>query len=176
MLQYAEKLTLCSLKFAKLPETAVDVLSATKPLSNSVKCIYDESYLVCIGDWIYIADRRLAMLKPVNDWHTLFFILRSYTNFIVSNVNPRARGVIDSLLKGGYMKMGVYYKEVRDKYRGIEFTHIVIFSDAPCLVYLFNGSKLVGSVDVYKCRLDDEECMSLLRFVEEAVAKFKVEI
>lgn len=176
MSQYVEKLTSCALRFAKIPETAVDVLSTAKPLSGSVRCIYDESYLVCVGDWIYIADRRSARLEPVRDWHTLFFILRSYTNFIVSNVNAKARGIIDSLLRGNYMQMSVYFKNTVGRYRGIDYTHVVIFSDAPCVVYLFRGSELVGIVDVYKCRVDDAECMRFTELIDEAVAKFREEL
>ena len=173
MSQFAELLTECPVVYVKPPRNAVDILRTAVPLSNKINCIYDEAYAVCIADWIYVMDRRAGVLRPVEDWHTLYTVLRGYTNFVVSNVNPRAREVVKHLLETSKMDMSVYYKRTSIEFRGARYDGVLILSDAPCIVYLLSGPSISTHVNIYECRVDDFECHKLAEYVEEALKQFK---
>lgn len=169
---YVSAISACSERFVQPPRHVVDVLYSMRPLSNKLACMYDESYVVCISDWIYIYDRKSPVLKPVDSWHELFFVLRNYTNFVITNINDRARLFVKDILSREHMPFSVYYRRSTIVYNNSKYDAVLITSDNPCLVYLIRDGSIVTSVDVHLC----QNCHDLHALVIEAVNKFKKEL
>lgn len=166
---YVSAISACSERLVQPPRHAVDILYSARPLSNKLVCMYDEAYVVCIFDWVYLYDRRNPVFKPVDSWHELFFVLRNYTNFVLTNVNDRAREVVKELLNKEHIPLNVYYKRDVIVYNNAQYDGVVITSDNPCLVYLTKNGSIAASVDIHLC----QHCDKLHKHVIEAVNKFK---
>jgi len=169
---------LCARNYRRLISWVLDAIK--RPISTEFRCFGDEVYLVCVGDWIYVMDRREGTLKAANDAFTLLMALRNYAPDIIKVATPEAKQSISQALSKNNNPLMVYYARAPGSlYIGgtiVEFDSVLILSDTPCTVYLIKNNSLVGRVDFSTCSDFDKSCQSakqlLWPIVEDAVKQF----
>jgi len=169
---------LCARNYRKDAAWVIDAIR--RPISTEFRCFGDETYAVCVGDWIYVMDRREGVLRAASDPFTLLMVLRNYAPDIIKVATPEAKQSISQVLSKNNNPLMVYYtKAPGSLYIGgtiVEFDSVLILSDTPCVVYLIKNNSLVGRVDFSTCSEFDKSCQSakqlLWPIVEDAVRQF----
>lgn len=157
-------------------ESVYRELKSRTPLSSKFSCIGDEVYIVCVGDWIYLRDRRREKtLRRVDDPHDLIMVVRNYGRDVVSMVdNPDARSVLAKAASRVINPVGMYTSQLESSLyisgALVEFNKIVVFSDAPRVVYLVKDNAVVGYIDLDACG-DSELCRSAEALFSEVLKR-----